>query len=142
MVFRPSTGSTGAAPATNGGAGWEFDPMDNDSPASQNNESTPGGAHVSREENVGLTVSVECHADGGFVVELPSGRRCNVEAAVLHTETGEVSAIVDSRRYAVDAMVEGWGASAEVQAAEVTLWSRHGPVEGDRFSERQRSEQL
>lgn len=78
----------------------------------------------------GLSATVECLSDGGFVVELlRGGKRYIVGETTLCVETGEVSAIVDGRRYTVDTVVESWGAVG-VQG-EVTLWCRHGPIEGD-----------
>lgn len=141
LVFRLPPGSAGEPPTADGG--WNessWDPA-NDSSILQGGgrpAESAGGPKPSGRDG-GLTVSVECGSDGGFVVELPGGRRYEVQEAAVDSETGEVSAIIDSRRYVVDAMVEG----CEVVGGqgEVTLWSRHGPVEGDHVQECQRSEE-
>eukprot|EP00752_Nemacystus_decipiens_P005299 g4807.t1 len=76
-----------------------------------------------------LEVNVDCLADGGYDVEL-EGERFAVRGAELDAGGG-MMAIVDGRRYSADATVEGWGAvGAE---GEVTLWCRHGALEGDDF---------
>ncbi|CAM9302222.1 unnamed protein product, partial [Ectocarpus sp. 13 AM-2016] len=88
-------------------------------------------------DDAGSEVTVECLADGGYVVEM-QGARFAVSGAQLDTG-GAMTAIVDGRRhsyflfrrYSLDATVEGWGAvGAE---GEVTLWCNHGPLEGDGY---------
>ncbi|CAN0098787.1 unnamed protein product, partial [Ectocarpus fasciculatus] len=85
-------------------------------------------------DEAGSEVTVECLADGGYVVDV-QGARFAVSGAQLDAG-GAMTAIVDGRRvcrerlrYSLDATVEGWGAVGA--DGEVTLWCHHGPLEGD-----------
>ncbi|CAM9273882.1 unnamed protein product [Scytosiphon promiscuus] len=97
-------------------------------------QTAPAIADAEVEVDAGTEVLVECLADGRYVVEV-EGARHAVSGAGLDSG-GAMTAIVDGRRvcgetlrYSVDATVEGWGAVGAEGA--VTLWCKHGPLEGD-----------